>query len=240
MSEGAPTAEAGRRPDSPAHRIDVACDRFEAAWRAGGEPRIEDYVAGAEVADRPALLRELLALEIGMRRVRGECVVPAPYGGRFPGQDDVIDAAFAMAGARPGSGRTVPSPALAETGRNLLFGLLALQNNFVSREALLGAFAAWVADRSRPLGRILRDLGALDESRHALLQALVAEHIKVHGDDPERSLAALSSIGSVRSDLERIDDPELQASLAATAWQPAGSNGDAGATATITPTGRGA
>ena len=36
----------------------------------------------------------------------------------------------------------------------------------------------------------------------------------MHGGDPERSLAALSSLGSVREDLERVADPELQASLA--------------------------
>ena len=47
-----------------------------------------------------------------------------------------------------------------------------------------------------------------------LLEALVEEHIKLHGDDPEKSLAALSSIGSVRDDLSRIADPDVQASLA--------------------------
>ena len=29
---------------------------------------------------------------------------------------------------------------------------------------------------------------ALDGARHALLEALVAEHLKLHGGDPERSL----------------------------------------------------
>jgi tetratricopeptide (TPR) repeat protein len=97
--------------------------------------------------------------------------------------------------------------------RNLLFGLLALQNNFIDRDALLDAFQRWVSDRSTPLDRILLDRGALSPSRHLLLAGLVAEHIKLHGDDPERSLAALSSIGSVREDLSRIADPDLYASL---------------------------
>lgn len=36
---------------------------------------------------------------------------------------------------------------------NLLFGILALQNTFVSRDHLVEAMNAWVPDRHRPLGR---------------------------------------------------------------------------------------
>ncbi|HZW32297.1 MAG TPA: tetratricopeptide repeat protein [Isosphaeraceae bacterium] len=234
MTAEAPPADDGRRPDSPAQRIDAACDRFEAAWRAGQEPRIEDVLARADETDRPALLRELLALELELRRGRGERVTPGAYRDRFPGQADVIAAVFAAADTRPGRSRPRPGQALADTGRNLLFGLLALQNNFISREALLGAFAVWTADKARPLSQVLRDRGALDQGRYALLEALVAEHLKLHGDDPEQSLAALSSLGSVRDDLERIDDADLQASLAATASRSAGSGGDAEATASST------
>src|SRR5262245_26083257 len=48
------------------------------------------------------------------------------------------------------------------TAGNLLFGLLALQNSFISRHALVAAFGAWVADKSKPLDRILLDQGHLD------------------------------------------------------------------------------
>jgi serine/threonine protein kinase len=216
----------GRRPDSPVRRIDATCDRFEAAWRAGREPRIEDFLADAEAADRPALLRELLALEVELRRGRGECATPADYRDRFPGQADVIDAAFAATDTRPGIRQPELNRKPTDAGRNLLFGLLALQNNFVSRESILAAFTAWVAEKSRPLGRILRDLGALDECRHALLEALIAEHLKLHGDDPERTLAALGSIGAICNELKWINDTDLQASIAATRSSPGGSNGD--------------
>ncbi|MGP0068029.1 MAG: tetratricopeptide repeat protein [Isosphaeraceae bacterium] len=216
----------GRRVDSPARRIDAACDRFEAAWRAGQGPRIEDVLAGAEAADRRALLRELLALEVELRRGRAERATPADYRERFPGHGDVIDAAFAATGTRPGISRPGPSREPTDTGRNLLFGLLALQNNFVSRESLQTAFTAWIADRSRPLGRVLRDLGALDECRHALLEALIAEHLKLHGDAPERTLAALGSIGAICDELRCINDTDLQASLDATRSCPGESNGD--------------
>jgi hypothetical protein len=34
-----------------------------------------------------------------------------------------------------------------DADRNLLFGLLALQNNFIDRDGLLDAFSRWVHDR---------------------------------------------------------------------------------------------
>src|SRR6478609_4159627 len=68
---------------------------------------------------------------------------------------------------------------------NLLFGLLALQNSFISRDALVAAFGAWVADKSRPLDRILLDRGHLDADCHALLTGLVRQYFKLHGNDPE-------------------------------------------------------
>ena len=121
----------------------------------------------------------------------------------------------------PSPGRAAPTPPPAatdrgrpETGRNLLFGLLALQNNFIDRDALLAAFNTWVADKSRPLGGVLLDRGALDVPRHALLEALVGEHLKLHGGDPERSLAALAVGGSTRLSLKGVGDPDLDASLA--------------------------
>ncbi|MGO8747453.1 MAG: serine/threonine-protein kinase [Thermoguttaceae bacterium] len=45
---------------SAAQRIDLVCEQFEAAWKAGSEPRIEDY-ANADWAADPAVQRQLLA-----------------------------------------------------------------------------------------------------------------------------------------------------------------------------------
>jgi tetratricopeptide (TPR) repeat protein/tRNA A-37 threonylcarbamoyl transferase component Bud32 len=107
-----------------------------------------------------------------------------------------------------------PAPTPATADRNLLFGILAVQMDFVSRDQLIAAMNAWVLDKARPLGHILRDQRALDEDEHALLEALVRKHLHRHGDDPARSLAAVSSVGSVRQDLHQVADPDLQASLA--------------------------
>src|SRR5207245_11146099 len=45
-------------------RMDQECDRFEAGWSTGGRPRIEDYVGALSEAERPALLRDLILLEV--------------------------------------------------------------------------------------------------------------------------------------------------------------------------------
>jgi serine/threonine-protein kinase len=107
-----------------------------------------------------------------------------------------------------------PAPTPASADRNLLFGILALQMDFVSRDALLEAMHAWVLHKHRPLGQILVEQGGLAPEEHALVEAVVHRHVQNHGGDPRQSLAALSSVGSARQDLERVPDPDLHASLA--------------------------
>src|SRR4051794_24828067 len=206
IGEDLPAGDA-LRPDSSTDRIDAACDRFEAAWREGRDPRIEQWVGAAPEPDRPALLRELIALELELRRGRGEHPAAGEYRDRFPGRAAAVDAAFAVNAPGPGAGRPRTSRTGTDTSRDLLLGLLALQNDFIDRDALLAAFNTWVADRSRGLGQILLKRGALSPGRHTLLQALVAEHIRLHGDDTRRSLRALGPIGPVRDDLSRVADP---------------------------------
>ena len=60
------------RPERTSDYVDELCDWFEAAWRAGPAPQIEDYLADAEDADRATLLGELVALERELRCRRGE------------------------------------------------------------------------------------------------------------------------------------------------------------------------
>jgi hypothetical protein len=65
-------------------RVDEACDRFEAAWRSGKQPRIEEYLTSADGLERSELLRQLLALEIELRSVVGEQPTTREYESRFP------------------------------------------------------------------------------------------------------------------------------------------------------------
>src|SRR5262249_26342213 len=86
--------------------------------------------------------------------------------------------------------------------------------DFISRDALIAAMHAWLLDKSKSLGQILLAQGALREDTHAALEVMVQKHLELHGHDAQQSLAAVSSLGSVRHDLEQLADPELHASLA--------------------------
>ena len=63
------------------------------------------------------------------------------------------------------------------------------------------------------MSQVLQDQSVFSASRRSLLEALVEEHIKLHDGHAEKSLASVSSIGSVRDELLRIADPDVQASL---------------------------
>lgn len=97
--------------------------------------------------------------------------------------------------------------------RNLLFGILALQLNFISKDALVAAMNAWVLDKDNPLGAILKSQGALPAEAHDLLSALVSKHVELHGGSAEQSLQALTSVNEARGELARIDDSDVQATL---------------------------
>jgi serine/threonine-protein kinase len=96
---------------------------------------------------------------------------------------------------------------------NLLFGILALQMDFISREQLVAAMNAWVLEKSTSLGVILLRQEALDKDEQQLLEALVAKHLAKHGGDAEKSLAAVSSVDTARYELQRVADGDVQASL---------------------------
>ena len=96
---------------------------------------------------------------------------------------------------------------------NLLFGILALQMDFVSREQLVAAMNAWVLKKNTSLGEILLRQKAFDKEERQLLEALVAKHLAKHGGDAEKSLAAVSSIDTARDELQRLADADIQASL---------------------------
>src|SRR5262245_16298690 len=74
--------------------VDEACDRFEAAWRAGDRPRIEDYLDGTADAGRTELLRHLLAVEFEYRGHLGEFPDPSEYRRRLPGLEALIESVY--------------------------------------------------------------------------------------------------------------------------------------------------
>ncbi len=93
-------------------RLDSACQRFEAAWKAGLAPRIEGHLGAAAGAERAALLKELIGVEVSYRRARGEAVASTEYLRRFP----ELDAAWLESALAPATlANASPSPGSAET-----------------------------------------------------------------------------------------------------------------------------
>ena len=71
-------------PLSLEQKVDQVCSRFEAMWKAGAQPRIEDYLADLADLDKPEILRELILVDVYYRRQRGESCQPDDYHARFP------------------------------------------------------------------------------------------------------------------------------------------------------------
>src|SRR4051794_16266162 len=87
--------------------------RFGEAWREGRRPRIEDYLGEAPEAERGPLLRQLVRLEIRLRRGQGEDSSADEYLRRFPALDrDWLSSELTSGAARGGS---PPTPGLTET-----------------------------------------------------------------------------------------------------------------------------
>ena len=105
-------------------------------------------------------------------------------------------------------------PRTLDPSRDLLFGLLALQTGLINQAQLVAAFHAWTQARDRTMAAILAEQGALEAPCLSLVEGLVTEHLRRHGSDPERSLAAIGVGPSTRECLARIGDGELDASLA--------------------------
>jgi serine/threonine-protein kinase len=190
--------------------IDNAADRFEQEWTSGPQkPLIEDFLADARAKgqqdNRTHLLEELVRVECELRRAAGEEPKAGEYQARFPNDREAVAAAFGL-NERPEPKRTVSA------AENIL-GLLALQNHFLDRDALVAAFDAWVSEKSKPLGQLLLDRKALSPARYAALELLVKEHIQQHGCDPERSLAQLRIVPEVRDGLEKVADLDFQCTL---------------------------
>ena len=106
-----------------------------------------------------------------------------------------------------------------DSDRNLLVGILALQMDFIDREQLIAAMNSWVLQKSKRLDQILLEQNSLRDDTRALLVAMVEKHLELHGGDAEKSLAAVSSFGSVRDELRDLGDPQVDATLASVTAQ---------------------
>jgi hypothetical protein len=70
--------------------------------------------------------------------------------------------------------------------RNLLFGLLTLQNGLINQGQLVAAIQAWTLDNAGALADHLVGRGDLDADDRSVVDLLVAHHLKKSGGDADR------------------------------------------------------
>jgi len=101
----------------------------------------------------------------------------------------------------------------SSSDRNVLFGVLALQMEFITQAGLISALQAWTLQKTRPLGESLVELGHMSAEDRAALEPMVDRHVARHGGRSEQSLAALSSLSEVAAELRELNDADVQHSL---------------------------
>jgi serine/threonine-protein kinase len=101
---------------------------------------------------------------------------------------------------------------MAHVDRDLLFGLLALQNGLIDQVQLVAAFQAWTLNKARGLAEHLISLGHLSDAQRAVVAAMADLHVAKHGD-VERSLGAVTAGRSIRARLTGVGDADIDASI---------------------------
>ncbi|MBS0264919.1 MAG: tetratricopeptide repeat protein [Planctomycetes bacterium] len=104
------------------------------------------------------------------------------------------------------------------TDRNLLTGILAWQLGLVGCDQLLTAMDAWILESEQPLEIILFRRGVLTQQKMDWLRKIVDQHLEFHGNDLRSSLRSLNASRELRTGLESLDDPHLQATVAQLVW----------------------
>jgi serine/threonine protein kinase/tetratricopeptide (TPR) repeat protein len=104
--------------------------------------------------------------------------------------------------------------------RELLFGLLALRDEYVSGSQLVAAFSEWLVDRARPLVEVLAAKAGISAEDVVDLQKQVERRVRLNGGDVAKSLNGLPVPESVRVELSRLGDASLTLQMVASAGPP--------------------
>jgi serine/threonine-protein kinase len=100
------------------------------------------------------------------------------------------------------------------TDRNLLFGVLALQADFLDAAQFAEACSAWAGRKDTPLADLLVERGLLTAEQRGLVDLLLRQKLNKHGGDAHASLQGALATPDVRSVLESVADDDVQQSLA--------------------------
>src|SRR5271170_5454453 len=99
-----------------------------------------------------------------------------------------------------------------DTDRNLLFAVLALQTDLLSRDRFIQACSLWAGQKDRPIADVLVQQGWLGVDDRADLERLLDRKLHKHGGDAGASLAAVTG-AEARGALAAIADADIERSL---------------------------
>jgi hypothetical protein len=100
-----------------------------------------------------------------------------------------------------------------DTDRNLLFGVLALQADFIDPECFARACTLWSAQKTVPLADLLMQQGWLSAADRADVEKLLDRKLRKHQGDVRAGLAEVTT-DQIRQSLVSVADPDVHQSLA--------------------------
>ena len=99
-----------------------------------------------------------------------------------------------------------------ESDRNLLFGVLALQQDFLDAQQFAEACAAWSVRKDTPLAQIVVEHGWMTAEDREEVERFLRRKLKKFGGDARRTLNSVAD-ASTRQTLDRVADPEVRRTL---------------------------
>ena len=101
---------------------------------------------------------------------------------------------------------------MADTDRNLLFGVLAMQLDLIDPRQFADACAGWAVVKDKPLADILIERGWITMDDRRDVERFLERKLERHGGDARASLAAAAD-PAARDAIRSVDDSEVRNSL---------------------------
>jgi WD40 repeat protein/tRNA A-37 threonylcarbamoyl transferase component Bud32 len=150
-------------PDEPAnpdeslnHQVDAICDRFEAAWKSGSAPSIEEFLQDVP-GDTDHLLLELLKIDLEYRSKQDVTITPDEYSERFPEHALLIETVLQEAELDENRISVSPTDPMSPSGRHVAASAVIPKTigpyKLLQKLGEGGMEAVYMADQLEPVRR---------------------------------------------------------------------------------------